>query len=93
MDNGQSDITNDFMLVIGYCVLYFMVFPDISKTVHWINITLGTLGKSDTMNDFVVFELILTYMSLFSHFICCFEHYLVGIHYTLENGSTVHMTS
>ena len=72
MDNGQSDITNDFMLFIGYFVLYFMVFPDISKTVHWINITLGTVGKSDTMNDFVVFEVILTYMSLFSHFICCF---------------------
>ena len=43
----------------------------ISNAIHWINIILGIVGYSDTMNDLRVFEITLTYMSLFSDFIWC----------------------
>ena len=59
-----------------------MILPHIPNTDHWINIILGTVGKSDAMNDFIVFEVTLICISLFSDFIRCVELYLVGIFIT-----------
>ena len=46
-----------------------LVLPYISNTVQLINIILGNVGKYDTMNDFIAFEVTLTNISLFSDFI------------------------
>ena len=67
----QSGIADD--LILCYMSLWH-VFHDslillyISNTVQWINIILGLVGWSDTMNDFIVFEVTLTHISMFSDF-------------------------
>ena len=46
-----------------------LILPFISNTVNLINIILGIVGKYDTMNDFILVEVTLTYISSFSDFI------------------------
>ena len=82
----QSGIADDLILFIGHSDIFYdsLIFA-LHLTLFYI--ILGIVNRSGTMNDFIVFEVTLTYISLFSDFIQCFEHYLVGICHTLESGS------